>query len=131
MTQDAIDVCHKRIRLADTLIGGFHSPMEKECLDLLLRGSRPIIICPARSIDRMRIPKPWKAPLADGRLLVMSPFLDHRPRAGPDVGHPLDAQDDDSSGRVGQRGPVCHILEVGTQNLAKEQEDGAERLVLS
>lgn len=28
----------------------------------------------------MRIPKPWKAPLAGGRLLVISPFVEHRPR---------------------------------------------------
>jgi hypothetical protein len=37
------------------IIGGFHSPMEKECLDLLLRGQQPIVICPARSIQGMRI----------------------------------------------------------------------------
>jgi hypothetical protein len=29
------------------LIGGFHSPMERECLDILLRGSQPIIMCAA------------------------------------------------------------------------------------
>jgi predicted Rossmann fold nucleotide-binding protein DprA/Smf involved in DNA uptake len=28
-----------------TVIGGFHSPMEKECLSLLLRGKQPIILC--------------------------------------------------------------------------------------
>src|SRR5262245_4039528 len=32
------------------LIGRFHSPMEKECLTLLLRGTQPVILCPARSI---------------------------------------------------------------------------------
>jgi predicted AAA+ superfamily ATPase len=31
------------------VIGGFHAPMEKECLDLLLRGTQPVVICPARS----------------------------------------------------------------------------------
>jgi hypothetical protein len=30
------------------VIGGFQSPMEKECLYLLLRGQQPIVICPAR-----------------------------------------------------------------------------------
>ena len=29
------------------VIGGFHSPMEKECLELLLRGRQPVVICPA------------------------------------------------------------------------------------
>src|SRR5260370_32808677 len=32
------------------MIGGFHSPMEKECLTLLLRGKQPVIACPARGI---------------------------------------------------------------------------------
>jgi predicted Rossmann fold nucleotide-binding protein DprA/Smf involved in DNA uptake len=39
-----------------TVISGFHSPMEKECLALLLRGTQPVIVCPARSIERMRVP---------------------------------------------------------------------------
>ena len=37
------------------LISGFHSPMEKDCLDLLLRGSQPVVIGPARSIVKMRL----------------------------------------------------------------------------
>ena len=61
--------------------GGFHSPMEKECLRLLLRGAQPIVICPARSIDGMRIPVPWRKPLEDGRLLLLSPFLKKQHRA--------------------------------------------------
>ena len=57
-----------------TVISGFHSPMEKECLTLLLRGRQPIIICPARSIEGMRLPKPWRQPMDEGRLLVLSSF---------------------------------------------------------
>jgi hypothetical protein len=56
------------------VIGGFHSPMEEECLDLLLRGSQPVVVCPARSIERMRVPAAWKKPIDQGRLLVLSPF---------------------------------------------------------
>ena len=57
-----------------TVIGGFHSPMEQECLRLLLRGRQPVVVCPARNIDGMRLPSEWRAPLADGRLLLLSPF---------------------------------------------------------
>lgn len=32
------------------VISGFHSPMEQECLNILLNGDVPVIICPARSI---------------------------------------------------------------------------------
>lgn len=57
-----------------TVVGGFHSPMERECLTLLLRGEQPIVICPARSLERMRIPPEWRQPLEADRLLLLSPF---------------------------------------------------------
>src|SRR5579883_2805938 len=38
------------------VISGFHTPMEKECLDLLLRGNQPVVMCPARSIEGIRPP---------------------------------------------------------------------------
>lgn len=57
-----------------TVISGFHSPMEQECLRILLCGKQPIIICPARSIENIRIPKDWQGPLDDNRLLILSPF---------------------------------------------------------
>jgi predicted Rossmann fold nucleotide-binding protein DprA/Smf involved in DNA uptake len=57
-----------------TIISGFHSPMEKECLEILLRGDQPIIICPARGIENMRLPKTWIAALEQKRLLLLSPF---------------------------------------------------------
>ena len=56
------------------VIGGFQTPMEKECLRLLLRGDQPVVICPARGIDNMRIPRDWRPALDDGRLLILSPF---------------------------------------------------------
>ena len=56
------------------VIGGFQKPMERECLRLLLRGSQPVIVCPARGIDNMRIPRGWRPALDEGRLLVLSPF---------------------------------------------------------
>ena len=42
--------------------------MERECLRLLLRGKQPVVVCPARGIDSMRIPprlasRPGRRPL--------------------------------------------------------------------
>ena len=56
------------------VISGFHSPVEKECLRILLRGSQPVILCPARSLEDLRLPVHWKEPLAQGRLLLLSCF---------------------------------------------------------
>jgi len=57
-----------------TVISGFHSPVEQECLAVLLRGPGPVIVCPARGLVRMRLKREYKEPLAAGRLLLMSPF---------------------------------------------------------
>jgi predicted Rossmann fold nucleotide-binding protein DprA/Smf involved in DNA uptake len=67
------------------VISGFHSPIEKECLRILLRGAQPIIICPARSLENMRLPSDWKAPLAAGRLLILSPFIPSQRRITADL----------------------------------------------
>ena len=65
----------QQFRASGTLtIGGYHSPVEKECLRVLLRGSQPIILCPARSIENMRLNPAWKEALAEGRLLLLSIF---------------------------------------------------------
>ena len=54
--------------------GGYHSPIEQECLRVLLRGVQPILLCPARSIENMRIKLAWKDALGKKRLLILSPF---------------------------------------------------------
>ena len=65
----------KALRGAEiTLIGGFQSPMEKEFLDVLLWGRVRVVIFPARGLVNMRVPKTWRAPLTDGRLLILSFF---------------------------------------------------------
>src|SRR4030042_3605462 len=56
------------------VISGFHSPMEKECLDFLLHGKQPIVICPARSVTKMRMPSAWRKACDEERLLILSPF---------------------------------------------------------
>jgi len=70
----AYDLARSLRDAGTTVISGFHTPVEKECLRILLRGTQPIIICPARSIEGMRIPAAWKQPLDQGRLLLLSPF---------------------------------------------------------
>lgn len=56
------------------VVSGFHAPMEREALALLLRGRQPVVVCPARGVAGMRLPREWRAPVEQGRLLVVSPF---------------------------------------------------------
>jgi predicted Rossmann fold nucleotide-binding protein DprA/Smf involved in DNA uptake len=70
-TLDAI----RELRDAGVVVaGGFHSPMEQECLDFLLRGDQPVIICPARHPSTNRLPPSWREALDADRLLIVSPF---------------------------------------------------------
>ncbi|MBI2849380.1 MAG: DNA-processing protein DprA [Chloroflexi bacterium] len=76
----------QRLRMAGiTVISGFHSPMERECLAQLLRGIQPIILCPSRGIQGMRIAADLKQPLQKGRLLFLSPFAENMRRANIEI----------------------------------------------
>lgn len=67
-------------------VSGFHTPMEKECLITLLRGKQPIVICPARSIHRLRVPDLWQRAIAEGRLIVVSAFAQTVTRTSKETG---------------------------------------------
>jgi predicted Rossmann fold nucleotide-binding protein DprA/Smf involved in DNA uptake len=56
------------------IVSGFHSPIERDCLPILLRGSDPIIIVQARRLSTVRLPKVWQLAIDAGRLLLLSPF---------------------------------------------------------
>lgn len=79
----AYDAARKLRDEGVTMVSGFHSPVEKECLRILLRGKQPIIICLARAFGNIRIPTDWRPALETGRLLLLSPY-EKRPRR-PDV----------------------------------------------
>lgn len=56
-----------------TIISGFHSPMEQECLNILLRGTCGVVICPARSLPK-RLEPEYQKPIEDNRMLMLSAF---------------------------------------------------------
>jgi len=62
------------------VISGFHSPMEKECLSILLKGTQPVIFCPARSLAGISLAAEKKVALAQGRLLLLSAFTEEERR---------------------------------------------------
>lgn len=67
-----------------TVISGFHSPIEKECLQILLRGKQPILVCPARAIQAMRVPVTYRDAFEAGRVLFLSPFAANSKRVTED-----------------------------------------------
>ena len=56
------------------VMSGFQSPLEHEVLDILLKGSSPLVLVLARRIwDARHVPAVFRKPLAEGSLLVVSP----------------------------------------------------------
>lgn len=68
----ALDLAHALREAGIAVVSGFHSPVERGCLRLLLRGSQPVIVCLPRDLARMRIPPEWRGPLATRRMLLVS-----------------------------------------------------------
>jgi len=76
---DTYDLAKQFRERGITVISGFHSPMEEECLRILLRSPHPVVWCLARGMLK-RIPaKPvdCRAAVTEGRLLIVSPFKDN------------------------------------------------------
>ncbi len=55
------------------IISGFHSQLEKDVLHFLLKGNQPIIIALARGL-KVKIEPELIKPMAQGRILIISPF---------------------------------------------------------
>jgi predicted Rossmann fold nucleotide-binding protein DprA/Smf involved in DNA uptake len=81
LTQPIADLMRKLVDGGVTAIGGFHSPVERQSLGILLGGTQPIILAPARSLDRLRIRLEYREAVDKGRLLILSFFKSHRHRS--------------------------------------------------
>ena len=68
-------VKHLRLRSV-SIISGFHSPMERECLNTLCGGTAGIIVVIGKALASYRLPEPLETPFADERVLIVSPFPD-------------------------------------------------------
>ncbi|WKZ44925.1 MAG: DNA-processing protein DprA [Anaerolineales bacterium] len=60
------------------VISGFHAPAEKEVLEVLLKGTCPIVVVLGRSLKNARIPSVWKEEIGRDRMLVISPFKEYQ-----------------------------------------------------
>lgn len=56
------------------VIGGFHTPVERDVLRILLRGDAPVIIVLARAVQGYRASPATKAAVAAGVARIVSPF---------------------------------------------------------
>lgn len=56
------------------VIGGFHTPIERDVLRILLRGSAPVIVVLARAVQGYRMSPALKAAVTEVSAQIVSPF---------------------------------------------------------
>ena len=70
----AYNAARKLSEKGTTIVSGFHSPVEKQCLQILLQENQSVVICLARALKKMRLSSEWQTALDEGRLLLLSRF---------------------------------------------------------
>jgi hypothetical protein len=72
---DTYDFMRKFPQVGRVVIGGFHSPMELQCLELLIVRKVPAVLCLARPLTSLRMRAEWREPVAGGKLLLLTSIL--------------------------------------------------------
>lgn len=62
-------------------VGGFHSPLERLCLDRLASGGHQAIVFLGRTLEGYRLPLAWLRPLGEGRFGLLSACAKSQRRA--------------------------------------------------
>jgi predicted Rossmann fold nucleotide-binding protein DprA/Smf involved in DNA uptake len=80
---DVYDLARCLRDAGETVVGGFQSFGERECLRFLLRGEQTVVVCPARGLGGMRVRGVWREGVEAGRLVLVSACPDRvrRPTA--------------------------------------------------
>jgi predicted Rossmann fold nucleotide-binding protein DprA/Smf involved in DNA uptake len=92
------------------IVSGFHSPAEREVLEVLLKGKCPIIVVLGRRLKNARIPATWKGKIEKGRMLVISPFKEYQKY----VTKEMSMQRNDLAARIAGRVLIVHASEGGS-----------------
>jgi predicted Rossmann fold nucleotide-binding protein DprA/Smf involved in DNA uptake len=71
----SLDWAKEKKNKGECVISGFHSQIEKDVLNILLKGKQPIILVLARGMKK-QWPEEIKSAIKEKRLLVISPFKD-------------------------------------------------------
>lgn len=92
------------------IISGFHSPAEREVLEVLLNGKCPIVMVLGRSLKNARLPVKWKTEIEKGRMLVISPFKEYQKYVTKEVS----LKCNDLAARIAGRVMIVHASERGS-----------------
>lgn len=78
------DLVRELAQRGAVFMGGFHSPLERLCLDELIAAGWPAILFLGRTLSGLRTPSSWLQPLKEGKLVLVSACGPSHKRATPD-----------------------------------------------
>jgi predicted Rossmann fold nucleotide-binding protein DprA/Smf involved in DNA uptake len=81
----ALDLARDVGRAGGSVVGGFQTPLERRCLEIMLRHTGSIVICLSRKLPGFRVPGGWSRGLEQGRVLLLSTREERRPTASAGV----------------------------------------------
>jgi hypothetical protein len=77
LTLPSLDIVDSLARTGFTTVGGFHTPVEREWLRILLQEGAAVVVCRARGLGQQRLLGPWEIGKERGILTLVSPFADN------------------------------------------------------
>lgn len=84
VVKETLELVRELAESGVVFVGGFHSPLERLCLDQLAAAGWPAIACFGRTLWDLRIPNGWLERLREGKLVFVSPCGSSQKRATKD-----------------------------------------------
>jgi hypothetical protein len=72
VTDETLQLVRALAEAGVVFVGGFHSPLERLCLNELAVAGWPAIVCLGRTLSDLRIPNAWLEPLMEGKMSLVS-----------------------------------------------------------
>lgn len=69
----AMDWALQQVKARQVVISGFHSPLERSVLEVLLTADAPAVLALVQDPTRIRLPAPWKQAAQRGTLAIIGP----------------------------------------------------------
>lgn len=69
----AMDWALQQAKARQVVISGFHSPLERSILEVLLTADAPAVLALVQDPTRVRLPAPWKLAAQHGNLAIIGP----------------------------------------------------------
>lgn len=72
-----MDWALQQVKAPQVVISGFHSPLERSVLEVLLTAGAPAVLVLGQDPTRVRLPAPWKQAAKRGTLAIIGPAAVH------------------------------------------------------